>query len=283
MSKQNQLSVVEVDDVLAEYSLDKLDALTPFKKSCKFAVGMKLMMDAVEPHMDDLMFLKGSKLGFRTDRDTSDKSYSRQQIRDCLIEGMLRGAHPVMNEINIIGGNCYLTKEFFQRRLSELDGFANLHVAFGVPLMKDGGALVEMRATWLWKGQRQSMLCVKTDESDNRIAVRVNAGMGVDAVLGKAESKLLRRIYKKVTGSEWVEEDEVDAVPVLEAEEPEQIEEQDPAEVFAHAIERKFARCFDVDDVEALRGSLIKANEGDQERRDAIMEASRMREADLSE
>ena len=76
-----------------------------------------------------------------------------------------------------------------------------------MPQKSGDGALVPMRATWIYKGNKDSVECTKNGETDNRIAVRVNAGMGVDAILGKARRKLLARIYSRVTGSHWAESD----------------------------------------------------------------------------
>lgn len=216
MSK-NQMVVADVDDVLAEYSPRSLEPLKPFARSIRLAQGMSMMRKALEPHMDDLLALRGSKLGYRTDNDDQQSGYSREEIRDALMEGMFRGALPVGNEINIIGGNCYLTKEYFERALAELDGLTNLRIRYGTPQVlrepqwsKDergkpyvvfGAAMVSISATWMWHGKPLSLECEKTDTSDTRIALRVNHRYSLDQLIGKAESKLLRRVYKQCTGS----------------------------------------------------------------------------------
>ncbi len=41
------------------------------------------------------------------------------------------------------------------------------------------------------------------DGTDMRIPVKVNGGMGADAILGKAERKMLFRIYQRVNGSSF--------------------------------------------------------------------------------
>lgn len=157
----------------------------------------QLLTDAL---MIDLMSIQGTKLGYRTDKDT-DGGYSQAIVRDVLIAAMIRGLRPTGNEINIIAGNLYVTKEGFTRLLAELPGFADFKFQMGVPQSCDGGALVPCDASWKWYGKLDVMKCTKTDEGDYRIAVRVNKGMGSDAILGKAESKLLRRIYQRCTGS----------------------------------------------------------------------------------
>ena len=149
----------------------------------------------------DLMDLQGSALGFRTDKD-SEGGYREEIVRDVMTAALIRGLRPTNNEINIIAGNLYVTKEGFARLLAELRGFENFAFQLGVPQASEGGALVPGHASWVWQGRADSMEFSKTDAGDFRIAVRVNKGMGVDAILGKAESKLFRRIYARCTGSQ---------------------------------------------------------------------------------
>lgn len=174
--------------------------------------------------MADIESLAGTKLGFKT-----DKKYSRQEIREAVIEALCRGAFWVGNEFNIIAGSCYLTKEYFERKLRELDGLTELRIVEGVPhMLGDKGALVEMHATWKWQGQPDEMHCVKDGNSDTRIVVKVNSGMGADAILGKAKRKLYARIWNRVTGSHWIEaEAEPEAMAdVVDAEDVQAVEPQ---------------------------------------------------------
>lgn len=294
MNKQNQMTVVEVDDVLAEYSLDKLDTLAPFQRSIKMAQGMSLMRRAMEPHMPALLELKGSKLGFLCD----DGQYSTNEIRDVLMEGMIRGARPVMNEINIIAGQCYLTKEFFARRISERPDVSNLSIDAGLPqVLREpawekgsdgknrpiaGSALISMSASWSQNGVPCRLDCVKSEKGDTRIPIKLNNKYGIDQILGLAESKLLRRVYKRITGSEWVKEDDVDSVPVLEETESAVIE-QEPTEIekFCGAVVGKLARCSDQMKVNALVDELYQANTGDEERCRWIGELASERERQI--
>lgn len=161
--------------------------------------------------------LADTPLGFLTDRKDGGKPpYPDDVIRDCVIEAMLRGAEPVGNEFNIIAGRCYLTKQFFERALHKVPGFTELRLVEGVPTVAQnvGGALVPYRASWRMNGVEDDLVCDLTEHGDSRIAVRVNAQMGVDAILGKAKRKMLARIYARVTGSEWVEE-EADGVEAV--------------------------------------------------------------------
>lgn len=294
MNKQNQLAVVDVDQVLSEYSLDKLDELAPFKRSIMLAKGMSMLRKALDPHMPDLMQLKGSKLGFLCD----DGNYSEQQIRDVLMEGMIRGARPVLNEINVIAGGCYLTKEFFHRRIPEIPGVTNLAVETGLPqVLREpswekgtdgknrpvpGSALISMSASWRQNGVPCSLVCTKTDIADTRIPIRLNHKYGIDQILGLAESKLLRRVYKRITGSEWVSEDDVDtSKPDLLEVDEEKVDATD--EDFANVVRRKFSRCTTQEQVSQTYRELEAANHDNEDRRQLIMDEASLREQDLAE
>lgn len=174
-----------------------------------------LRKQLTEPMMASVMSLMGSPLGFKTDRDNSNDrpNYTAMQVRDPLIVAMLRGFRPVGNEMNIIAGNFYATKEGMKRVLRDFEGLTDLKLKAGVPKMMDGGALVEYSATWKLNGQADSLHCSapsETDKSDTRIPVRVNKMMGTDAIRGKAESKILKLIYEQLTGSAQGVADDID-------------------------------------------------------------------------
>jgi hypothetical protein len=167
-----------------------------------------LLSDAV---MSDIMELQGSPLGFKTDK-AKDGGYSLHVVRDCVIQAFMRGLRVTGNEINIIAGNLYVTKEGFERLLAELHGLTNLKIQIGVPHTGEGGALVPARAEWKFQAMSDSITWEKEETADYRIPVRVNAAMGIDAIKGKARSKVLREVYARVTGSRLaVEDDAVDS------------------------------------------------------------------------
>ena len=148
--------------------------------------------------MADIMPLQNSILGFRTDKS---EGYGVEVVRNCVMIAMMRGLRITGNEWNIIGGNVYVTKEGYERLLYELDGFANFRLQLSVPKMIGDGAVVSGSASWRYRGDEQQLRWQETPAGDYRIPVRVNKGMGVDAVLGKARSKAMRQIYAQITGS----------------------------------------------------------------------------------
>jgi hypothetical protein len=156
--------------------------------------------------MSQIMSLMDKPYGFKTDRAPGTKefeengAYDRLTVQDVMVSTALYGFRPTGNEINIIARNMYATKEGFTRKLRELTGLSDLKLSFGVPQMKNGGAVVQCSAAWNFHGVPGS---IGIDENDKcEIPVRVNAKMGTDAILGKAERKLKKRIYDRITGTE---------------------------------------------------------------------------------
>lgn len=164
--------------------------------------------------MSDVMQLQGTPLGFKTDKDR-DGGYAEAEVREVLIQSLLRGLRPTGNEWNIIAGNLYVTKEGLERLLKEFPGLSGLKVQIGVPAkvgQADEGALVPARATWYMDGVHDGIECQKEGDTDYRIPIRVNKFMGVDAIQGKAISKLYRKIYQRITGSEIMSDADTDGM-----------------------------------------------------------------------
>jgi len=161
-----------------------------------FALGvavneLRRMITPLVPHIRPLV---GSALGFKTDRDTSDKGpYSDAVIADALIVAVARGFRWTGNEFNVIGGNFYGTKSGYARLVGQLPGLTDLDLAPGIPRMGDGGAVVKCVAKWKLDGAPMSI--------ERDFAVRLNNGQGADAAIGKATRKLLAAIHARVTGS----------------------------------------------------------------------------------
>jgi hypothetical protein len=192
-------------DAIAENASLALETAQGFIRAHTMATAIQDLKVNIEPMMDAFMPLQNTSLGFKTDNAAG---YDRDTVRDALIEATLRGVQPVGNQFNIIQKRCYITREGYQHRLRTMKGLSDLKVDMGVPEMKTTGATVACSATWTYKD--------KADGKKAEIPVRVNSGMGADAVLGKAERKFLKRIFEQITGcpeaDDAVEEGGVDRV-----------------------------------------------------------------------
>jgi hypothetical protein len=176
-------------DAIAETANLALAAAQGFKRAYTMAVAIQDLKTAIDPMMDAIMPLQNTSLGFKTDNPAG---YDKETVRDALIEATLRGVQPVGNQFNIIQKRCYITREGYQYKHQKMKGLSDLKVEMGVPEMKTTGATVACSATWNYNG--------KPDGKKAEIPVRVNSGMGADAVLGKAERKFLKRIFEQITG-----------------------------------------------------------------------------------
>lgn len=223
-----QKAVAKVDEIVGQYGLPSTIGKPTLERMMILATGMQQLRAAITDDMlDKVMQLQGSRLGFRTDKDgertwkdatgTPRTGYEPAVVKEVMIEALLRGARMVGNEVNIIAKNCYLTKEFFGRAVREFPGVSDVAVDLAVPQMVgEKGALV---ACWVrYKLNGEPRVYARTKESDDRdlrIAVRVNIGMGTDAILGKAERKVLALLYKELSGMELADGnvDEFDGNP----------------------------------------------------------------------
>lgn len=158
--------------------------------------------------MKPILSLQNSALGFMTDR--RGEGYDTDTVRECLIDAVLSGVSPVGNEFNIISGRAYITKNGMKHKLSQIDGLSYTMTP-GIPrMLGDKGAVTEMTIDWTFGGKKETKVL--------NIAVRVNAGMGTDAIIGKATRKAAAWLYENVTGQTVDEGDATDnASPVIEA------------------------------------------------------------------
>lgn len=136
--------------------------------------------------MRPIMALQGTPLGF-----LADQKYDENVVRESLIEAVLSGVRPVGNEFNIIAGRCYITKNGMKHKLHDISGLA-FSVTCGFPKMSDNGAALIVGIDWTYNG--------KTEHKDLPIPVRVNRGMGADAINGKATRKAYAWLYEHITG-----------------------------------------------------------------------------------
>jgi hypothetical protein len=216
LTKTPETAIAEIEKACIDCNLVALQRMTPIRRTLALAKGMQTIRKHLSgPIMADIIDLANTPLGFLTDRRPGQgkdgkeiKAYPEAVIRDAVIEGMLRGASIVGNEINIIAGRCYLTRAYFERAVREWPGLSDLAVVDGVPTKTSGSrhVLVPMRATWKLNGERHELRCEATSDGDFRIPVIENEGMAADAVIGKARRKMLAKIFGRLTGSEWISE-----------------------------------------------------------------------------
>ena len=165
-----------------------------------------------------IVALQDTPLGFRTDRDPLVINRKTQQpnvpydysvVREAAIECGLRGLQLVGNQMNIISGRFYATKEGFEALIRKAPGVSGFRPIIGVPSNKTGGALIECEATWQQNGTAQNLKVT--------IPVKSEDYSSADQLIGKATRKFLRRCYEMMTGSAVPEGDTGDDAVVVEA------------------------------------------------------------------
>lgn len=187
-----------IDEIRQTYEKSLASAGNDYERGCIVACGLIDLRQAVKEYLPVLKQLQGSKLGFLTDRDPgnwkNDPPYPDQVLIDCAIEAVMRGARWTGNEMNILAGGVYLTKEFWWRKVTEIAGLTDLDLVPGIPEVVGPKALVGYVATWRLDGKPQSIT--------RRFSVSVRKGQGDDATIGKAEARMLKAIYRKLTGTD---------------------------------------------------------------------------------
>ena len=202
----SQKTITALDEAASAGQLTTSTAGWQFARALATANAVSTLRELLTKDvMANVMQLQNTALGFITDR--RDAPYSVDVVRDCLIEAVLNGVSLTGNEFNIISGRCYITKNGMRRKLSNIEGLSYT-ITPGIPKLAEKGAVIVMSIDWTYNG--------KTEHKDLAIPVRVNAGMGTDAIIGKATRKASAWLYDAVTGT-CINDGDVsdgDAIPV---------------------------------------------------------------------
>lgn len=195
--------LLALSDQIARGQADELGKVPALQAALRRAALIKVLMNALTDEvMEEFLPLVGTSLGFKTDRDTAKEGYSKEEVRRCMVEALLYGARLTDNEMNIIKGKAYLTKEFFQRNLAEDSRVSDLRLDFGVPKREKDAALVQVRATWKCDGA--------ADAIEAHIPTTNRETDSTDLIIGKATRKMLARVFTRVNGSRFFPEGEAE-------------------------------------------------------------------------
>jgi hypothetical protein len=179
-----------LDEAAEKYSKALTEKMSPFTSVIIMAQAMTALRELLDPRiMEEIMKLQNTALGFKTDRK---EGYKVEEAKDAIIEATLRGFRVVNNEFNIISSGFYAAKNGLRRKLLEYPGLSEFKEFLGVPEIKPTGAVVKAKATWKINGA--------LDQLERDFAIRVNAGQGADAILGKLQRKLYDAILTRLTG-----------------------------------------------------------------------------------
>ena len=200
MSNEQQVTIGQklnlvVNNVLSQKEIDG------FQKAFVVSKGINELRSLLTPeYMKPIMEMQGTKLGFKT-----DKVYDEKTVKECLIEAVFMGLQPYGNEFNIIGGNCYATKEGLGALLKKVQGLS-YEIIPQLPRINGDktSAAIVMKIVWALNGGA-------SNTREIEIPVKMNAYMGTDAVIGKATRKARAWLYGKLNDREVPEGDVTDA------------------------------------------------------------------------
>lgn len=184
-------TVAALDKAAANGILAQKEA-SQFKRAAMVAGAIAELRSILTPKvMEPFMNLQNTSIGFKTDNQAG---YPVDVVRDCLIEATLKGVYPVGNEFNIIAKQCYITKEGYFHKLRDLPNFSWVETPAIPRNVGDTGAVIKVKLEWTLNKQKF--------EKELELAIRVNRGMGTDAIIGKALRKARAWLYTTVTGQE---------------------------------------------------------------------------------
>ena len=211
------------------------EAKTTFELACKEAQGLQivnnfgaaftavnvvsLLRNALTDEVMDSVFmpLMNTKIGFLTDRNGRPNSrgqvkplYSREIVRDCVIDAVAIGLLPTGNQFNIIAERMYPTKEGYTALLRKLGVKYFIEVSYDKS-QTAGFAEIPCKITYQYDGEKNGFSTVATVKKDDYSSQ--------DQLRGKAERRAKKALYEYITGCDFGDADEdssraVDAVAV---------------------------------------------------------------------
>ena len=187
----SETTIAALDKAAANGLLAQKEA-SQFKRAFMIAQTIGELRNILTPKvMEPFMKLQNTSIGFKTD---NPNGYPVDVVRDCVIEATLKGVYTVGNEFNIISKQCYITKEGYFHKLRDIPNFHWVETPSIPRNVGDSGAVIKVHLEWTLGKQKS--------EKELELAIRVNRGMGADAIIGKALRKARAWLYTTVTGQE---------------------------------------------------------------------------------
>lgn len=172
----------------------------------KVAEAMALIDDALNMKgvKEHFMQLQGVATGF-----LADKPYDWSQVKNALKEGIMNGVLPINNQMNIIAGRCYITKNGFKYKLDNLDGL-EYSVIPGVPISNEKRTGCTLKVKVTWKNGK------KSGEEELEFGMKTDSYSTVDNLQGKATRKARAWLWDRLGGKGVPEGDieDTDAITV---------------------------------------------------------------------
>lgn len=175
---------------------------------------VSMLREALSDEVMDKVFmpLANTKIGFLTDHTGKPRGnkpaltpYSRDIVRDCLIDAVSLGLQPIGNQFNIIAERMYPTKEGYTHLLKNL--ITDAVYSIGFPTKKDTSA---GNTEYVVIPAHAKYVITRTGEEKElkmSIYLRQDAFSSVDQLRGKAERRIKKQIFENVTGMDFGDAD----------------------------------------------------------------------------
>lgn len=197
--------------VLAATQASQLKIVNNFGAAFTAVGVVKLLREALTDEVMNEVFmpLMNTKIGFLTDRDPSkvDKKtgqapepYPTPVVRDCLIDALAMGLMPTGNQMNILAGRMYPTKEGYSALLSRLGVKYICEVGLDESDPQAKAARIQVVINYSYNGEKSKIATVATVKKDSYSTL--------DQLRGKAERRGKKILYEYLTGCDMGEDGE---------------------------------------------------------------------------
>lgn len=206
--------IKKIEEISTKYLVDKLGVIGELQKTVLISQGIRSLRELITDEvMSPIMHMMGTPLGFVTDKDDKpvNERYTIAEVREVVIQGLLRGVFPHGNQLNIIATKLYIAKNGYTELIKKIKGLTDFK--WNHELLNEtigNNQIVGFASSWKLNGVEGSL--------EGKIPIHVYKKGDymdkVDGIMGKAERKLKYRIYCQITETEYSEEEEKDSSEV---------------------------------------------------------------------
>lgn len=228
-SKMKLEKLQEIDKVAKDfYEICKQDDQS-ITTAIMRASAMATLREMLTPEiMQPIMSLQGSQIGFKGDKDWKREKdsagnkikgdgYPVEIVKDVFIFACSHGAKMIGNEVNILAGNGYLTRDYFGRALDESIGKSNWKITHDIPkVISSGdkiGAIVKSKIWW-----KDSSTGIDGCTHEMELAIKGDAYASSDSYLGKSDRKTRKWLLEKVTGKMFADGEAEESINITATE-----------------------------------------------------------------
>ena len=206
--------LLKTEEELAAMRAKIEDSLPGLQRAIATSTALQRMRDIVTvPFVTRYVYpLMNSPLGFLTDKvgkGGQSDFYKPEELIEPTIECLMRGFNLAGNEWNVIAGKFYGAQNGYVRLFKESPGVTEPKGIPGEPVQNGGQATVRYAVMCKLNG-KDWFLTNEKGEPGRKFTIRVNSGMGLDAIIGKAKKKAFQAAYEEVSGKLSSESEDVD-------------------------------------------------------------------------